>query len=211
MLHLSPPVLVLDLETTTDDREKAGIIEFGAICFHEPEASAMAFELKCRPYPGAPISPGAIEVNGCDWLEDESLASEAFAVFVFDQWLQRAYAGVPGKIMIAGMNPGFDWHILKNAWARAREFGDWRVRPFPFTHRTLDLHSLAVASAVSRGIHVPAGGFTSKQICTLFGYPPEAAPHRALTGALWEWRLLQGLLVAPVNHVPVFPAVPELN
>lgn len=189
-----PPILVVDIETTSPDRLRAGIVEIGAIWLHSGYGAryGLHFEIKCRPYPGAPVEDGALQVNGCDWLEDPTVASEREAIERFHDWIAGSL-GVdelqPDSVIMAGMNIGvFDWLILGAASERAED-------TFPFSYRTVDLHGLAMIEAYRLGPEsIGSKGLTSGQIQELLSLPKEPKPHRALCGALLEHRAISEIL-----------------
>jgi|GEM_PF-2610553 len=188
-----PPILVFDIETTSDDREKAGIVEIAALWLDPSLAGngSIGFEIKCRPRPKSYWQPRAFEINGCDWQLDESYPTEAEAVESLLTWL----AGRPA--LLAGMNPSFDQHIFKNACLAAAS-DRHEASKDPFSFRTVDVHSLAVADLVKRGIAIPAEGIKSRLICEAYEIAEEPKPHRAMNGAAWECKLLRRLLGLPV-------------
>jgi len=171
-------------------------VEIGALWLDESMAAGgpLSFEMKCRPRAHCEIQPEALKVNGCTWLKDKSLPSETEALAAFASWLEGCT-----DIMIAGCQPGYDWHILKNGWRDAmQDLASPRVisTPFPFSFRTIDLHTAAVVDAfqAESGDQIPAGGLKSRQICAAFDLPEEPKPHRALAGAAWECRILRQLM-----------------
>lgn len=196
MSAAQPPILVVDIETTSADRERAGIVEIGAIWLHPAYGPrhGLWFEIKCRPFEGAPIDPEAIAVNGFDWLADPTVASEREAVEKFGDWIAGSL-NMPelrrASLIMAGQNIGaFDWPILRAAFARAEEV-------FPFSFRTYDLHALALQEALKGGMDdVACDGLKSRLITEMLGLPEEPKPHRALCGALLEHRALWELLDA---------------
>jgi hypothetical protein len=50
-------------------------------------------------------------------------------------------------------------------------------------HRTLDLHTLALACSLAGRLAMPARGWTADGIFEACGLGPEPKPHTALTGA----------------------------
>lgn len=189
-----PPILVVDVETTTSDRLNAGLVEIGAIWLHPAygRARGVSFEMKCRPRVGAAIEQGALQVNGCDWLEDETKPHESRACAAFADWIADSLHLEelrPDSVIMAGMNVGvFDWLILQRAFAAAGLV-------FPFSFRTYDLHALALQEAISRGVDdISSAGLKSADIQRFLKLPIEPRPHRALCGALIEhdafWHLL---------------------
>jgi DNA polymerase III epsilon subunit-like protein len=194
MIPAKPPILVVDIETTSASRRTAGIVEIGAIWLHSEFGvhHGQHFEVKCRPYRGAPICAEAIAVNGCDWLEDPTVASETEAMDLFFDWIASSLK-VPelrnDDVIMAGMNVGvFDWLILEAAADRSEN-------TFPFSFRTVDLHALAMQEAYRVSLEgITGAGLKSKEILELLGLPAEPKPHRALCGALLEHRAISELL-----------------
>lgn len=189
-----PPILVVDIETTSANRFHAGIVEIGAIWLHPAygRSRGMCFEMKCRPRPDAEIDPDAIAVNGCDWLLDPTVASESEAIERFADWIADSLhmeALKENALIMAGMNVGvFDWLILKIAFHLANIV-------FPFSFRTIDLHSIAMREAMAAGIDDIGGdGMSAGAIFEMLALPAEPKPHRALCGALLEHRALWDLL-----------------
>lgn len=187
----APLALLFDLETTSPNRHKAGIVELAATWYPaHADPLEEVFIGRCRPYEGAPIDPGAIAVNGCDWLNDPAVPTEAEAVLALARWI-AATSGGAREIMMMGWNVGiFDWLVLERAWK------DAGAGPWPFSFRTIDLHSIAVAELTRRGIHVPSEGIKSKLCCEAFGIEPEPKPHRAIGGIAFEAALANTLLMS---------------
>jgi hypothetical protein len=194
-----PPVLVVDIETTSAHRYNAGIVEIGALWL-EPVNSALeslSFETKLRPHLGCePHQARALEINGCDWINDPTVAPEAEAIEAFAEWIKHTtpVSQWPeqkhgGWIVMAGMNVGqFDFTNLESAFHRAGLV-------FPFAHRVVDVQTLAFANAAIHGQSLlKAGGMTSSDVQTMLGLPIEPEPHRALCGALLEGHALYELL-----------------
>lgn len=198
MSAAQPPILVVDLETTSANRLNAGIVEIGAIWLHPAYGArhGLWFEMKCRPRDGVQIDAEALAVNGCDWLNDPTVASEREALERFNDWIASSLHSAHGEIakdsvIMAGQNVGqFDWMILQLACAAAGEL-------FAFPFRVMDLHSIAFYDALRNGIDdLAPRGMTSGEIMEFCGLPREPKPHRALCGALLEHRALWELLAA---------------
>ena len=204
-----PPILVVDMETTSDHRTNAGIVEIGALWLEPTHRgnAPLAFEMKCRPHPdAADVQFRAMEVNGCDWLDDPTVASEAEAIRAFADWLRLSGQT---NIVMAGQNVGqFDFTNLEAAFGR-------EGLAFPFSIRVVDVQTLAFANApVHYDEPTPAGGMKSSTIQAMLGLPEEPKPHRALCGALLEAHALNELLYmrgpAPIEYGEIelrfFPA-----
>jgi DNA polymerase III epsilon subunit-like protein len=173
-----PPILVVDVETTGLDTKRCGLVEIGAVWLTGQRENE-EFDRKCRPWEGAVIEPGALEVNGCDWVLDPTVAPESVAIDAFLDWVGE------GPVLMAGMNPRFDLEFLRAAfnrsWAEARMKS---VKPeFPFPHRTIDLHTLAVTYAIANEASFTGKGLNTDHIMELLGLPVEPRPHRAIQGA----------------------------
>jgi hypothetical protein len=172
-LHWPAWFAVIDVETTALDAERGSLVSIGAV---HPLTNE-TFYCQCRVRAGALIEAEAMAVNMADWIEREDLPTEAEAVAKLARWLEKR-----GVRLIGGKNPGFDVRWLFAAWKRAGLPGR-----LPFSHRTLDLHSLALAWAlIHRPGAVVADGFKTNDVYRLLGMPDEPHPHHALTGARME-------------------------
>ncbi|WP_009963030.1 3'-5' exonuclease [Verrucomicrobium spinosum] len=181
-----PRLLVTDLETTGLDGRACGIVEIGAVWM----LGAGEFVMKCRPHADAVIEARAMEVNGCDWHLDPTVAAEVEALEQFVEWVGA------GPVILCGQNPRHDlWFLQEGAKRHGLEL--------PFVHRTLDLHTLAVAYALACGRRVPAKGYYTDEIYELLGMEPEPKPHRALVGAQKEAEAFRMLLGLPEALEPV--------
>jgi DNA polymerase III epsilon subunit-like protein len=181
-----PPILVVDVETSGLDPHLNGLVEIGALWITGPRVGE-EFDLACRPRPGAVIDGKAIEVNGCNWLGNTGVLTEGQAITEFCSWVGE------GKVLLAGMNPYCDLSFLR---AAHRQLPYPRCT-FPFSHRTLDMHTLAIAYAAARGEQIPATGYHTDAILELLGLPPEPRPHRAICGARCEAEAFRILLGYP--------------
>ncbi len=186
-----PQILVVDVETTGTQAHLHGIVEIGAVWLSGP-CEGSEFMVRCLPRAGARINPEAIAINGCDWLESRDVFSEADAIDCFLDWVK-----VETPVVLAGMNPYFDLQFLRAAFDYSWEQQPHLKPKFPFPHRTLDLHSLAVSYALARGVQIPEKGFYTDAILELLGLPPEPKPHRAIQGARAEAEALRILLGLP--------------
>jgi DNA polymerase III epsilon subunit-like protein len=190
-----PPILVVDVETTGLDLKAAGLVEIGAVWLTGPRENE-EFEIKCRPWQGAIIEQRALEVNGCDWLNDPTVAPECAAMHSFLEWVGF------GPVLLAGHNPRYDWEMLKAS--RDRLYSPalgvivaGEPPEFPFPHRTIDVHSLAVCYAIAAGEEVTGKGIYMDRILSMLGLPEEPKPHRAIRGARAEAEALRVLFGMP--------------
>ncbi len=194
-----PPILVLDLEATSEDRETAGIVDLAALWLDESMAGihSLSFDERCRPRPHCEIQDEALKVNGCNWLRDKTVMTETEAICRLAAWLDGR------KAILAGCNPGYDWHVLKKGWQAAMDDheSEWDlITPWPFGFRTIDVHSAAVIDAIQAGAadQISAEGLKSRLICNAFEVPEESKPHRAMAGASWECAVLRKVMGLPV-------------
>lgn len=182
--------LIVDIETTSADRHTAGIVEIGAAWYADHDDPLHnAFSIECRPYDGAPVDPVSLAINGCNWLHSPGHPPEHLAIGAFADWIAHTSDGAR-EIMMIGWNVAiFDWLVLQRAWAQHLS-----AELFPFSFRTMDLHAIAAADLIKRGIHVPAEGIKSRLCCEAFGLEAEAEPHRAMGGVAFEYALAKLLL-----------------
>lgn len=196
---MSAPIIVIDIEATSDHRVNAGIVEIGAINL----ITGAIFEVKLKPHGNrAPDQSKALEINGCDWLEDSTVPSELEAMRSFAAWLdaQKGPAVArPGwdRLLMAGHNCGqYDYPNLEAAFRRCS-------LAWPFAIGVLDMHSLACQQAWLRSRSIP---MKSREIYQMLGLPEEPAPHRALCGATLEACALMRLLPGFPDCLPNFIA-----
>lgn len=176
MLTRPLPLVVIDLETTGLHPARSGILQIGAVDLRGPEPRE--FTMDVRAYEGCRIEADALAVNGVALAEcrAESRIAEDVALLALLEWLG------PDDFLLGGMNPRFDRDFLVSASRRASALHDCSIR-FPASHRTIDLHTLAIAHALRIGALVPAKGFHTDAIFDLLGMEPEPKPHVALVGA----------------------------
>jgi hypothetical protein len=184
--------LIVDIETTSQDRHNAGIVEIAAAWTHHADPFSEAFQIRCRPREDCVIDPDAIAYNGCDWLRAPWAPTESEAITSFARWI---YETAPPEvtsldfskgqgILMTGWNLAvFDWLILERSWSA------FCPAVWPFSFRTLDLHAMAFADMTKRGLHVPVTGLTSSLVCEVYNIPPEPKPHRAMGGVTFETHL----------------------
>lgn len=189
----TPHILVVDLETTSLNEHRGSILQIGAEwLLGAPEANELQeFSADCHARVDAEIEDKALEVNGCslDRVFDTRLPLEGGAIQALVRFVEEC-VGIGSPVILAGLNPSFDLRWLRAAYRRAG------FSTFPFQHRTLDLHSLALDFAIKNGRDIPERGFYTDEIYNLIGLPPEPRPHVAIQGARAEaaaLRLLLGL------------------
>jgi len=182
-------IVVIDVETSGLCPNQCSLLEIGAAPLMAPDD---IFAMRCRLWPGALWTDGAADVHGWTHAEADSptLPTEALAVEAFTAWIDDLYA-CGRRLMLAGMNPRFDLDFLRAAAGRAWK-QDWiRKR---FSHRTLDMHSLAVAELIRRNAVADVDWLHTDGIYELLGMSPEPRPHRAAEGVRREAAAIRKLL-----------------
>src|SRR3989338_1429713 len=174
-------MIVVDVETTGLESVKHSIVSIGALDFLEP---INQFYKECRIWEGAEIDDYALVINGFSRADvvdaNKSSLDETIRSFLF--WVGNIPSG--HDITLAGENPKFDSNFLESSAKRYN-------LAWPFSHRTVDLHTISYAYRASRGIEIPlnkARCSNLKQDETLkyVGLLDEPMPHNALTGAKGE-------------------------
>lgn len=195
---MSTDILVVDVETTGTDPRVHGLLEIGASPLW-PRPIDCDFQKGCVPFPGATWDAGAERVNGISQKDWELKNGDERSLL--DTFLLHVQMRYGDRVMLAGMNPSFDLGFLR-ALAERVDGNAERIDRY-FGHRTLDMHSLAIAHALRHGLMVPPSGYTSSQIYGLVGMDPETSPHRALVGARYEVRAMRRLLDLAKTDVEV--------
>lgn len=186
-------MLVVDIETTSTNPYKGGIIEIGAIDFDD---SSRTFHSYIQVPQSADISPGALEVNGAlmEEIFDPNRPYEGDVIREFLFWLRAS----KGDLTIAGINPTFDRDFLDKAFQRHEYFS-------PLTYRVVDLHSMVYEAYRRHGWTIPrndqgASTLSSDWIMAYCGLPPEPKPHRAMTGAWYETEALHRIFYGEYRY-----------
>ena len=178
-------MIILDTETTGTDWRAHSLLSIGAVDFDDPENE---FYGECRIFEGAHVDPDALMINGFteDHIKDPSAQTDKELLLKFMEWTK----GV-GDITFAGENPSFDRDFLRAVAERHKI--DW-----PFAYRTIDLHSVAYAHMLKKGIEPPSKnrhtGLSTDSILSYVGIPERTGPHDALGDALLEAEALSRLL-----------------
>lgn len=189
-------MIVLDIETTGIHPWKNAIASIGAVDFN---SSKNQFYQEVCISNDADIQEGALRVNGFtrEELIDTKKPMLQKVIEEFIEWVRMCE-----EKTIAGLNPAFDRDFLRAAFHTCEI-------PFPFSHRTIDVHSLCYTHALKRGIPpLMKRGITALStdlILNYVGLPPEPKPHHALMGAKMEAetfsRLIHGSpLFSEFNH-----------
>jgi len=171
-------MLVIDVEASGTDYHKHSIVSLGALDLANPKNR---FYEECRIWDGAHIMDEALAVNGFTREEvmDPKKQSEADLVHAFLQWAEPL-----AERTFAAQNVSFDRDFLKAAAERAGH------TTWPFSYRTIDIHSIAYMHMLDRGLQPPTDKVKRHSALDLdlvlqyCGIPSEPVPHNALTGAL---------------------------
>lgn len=159
-------MIVIDIETTGINPRSHCMLSLGAVDYK----TGNEFYDECCIYPDTVVDPFAMKINGMDIRNHlPGMKMEAHALYYkFTQWASTC----EDNNILAGHNIGhFDILFLEH-YAQAFT---WL---FPFSYRTVDLHSLAFL--------VFGKSMKHSDICRELGLPPEHKPHHALTGARSE-------------------------
>lgn len=194
-------VVVVDLETSGLVPGAHGILEIGAVPLDPGHPGTFHREVRLEWH--MEWDAGAAIVHGFTREEASSHRRTTDAVAVEDllDWLDdEVLRGIEGRAVLAGMNPRFDRdhlaHVADRADLGARFAG-------LVSHRTLDLHTLAVCHFWRNLAYEPQmfprglDSLRTDAIYGLLGLPPETRPHRALEGARREAEAFRLLLLSP--------------
>lgn len=192
-------MLVIDVEASGTDYNKHSIVSVGALDFANPNNR---FYEECRIWDGAHIMDEALTVCGFtrEQITDLKKQSEAGLIHAFLQWTEKIE-----ERTLAAQNVSFDRDFLKAAAERAGHT-NW-----PFSYRTIDIHSLAYMHMIEHGLQPPVdsvkrhSALDLDQVLVYCGIPSEPMPHNALTGALSHAEVISRLLYGR-KFVPEFTA-----
>lgn len=172
-------MLVVDIETTWLDTEKCSILSIWALCLEQINNT---FYWECKIWDWADIYEEWLAIN---WftkenIKDSKKQNEWELIFKFLKWLDQ----FDNKI-IAWQHPmALDIPILKSACKRANI-------DYKFSHKTIDLHSLAYWYFLNKWIQIPlkedwTSDISLDYIAKYFDLWEEPKPHNALNGAKYE-------------------------
>lgn len=182
-------ILVVDVETTGLMPFQNQVIEIGAVFLDGREE----FETRVRFDGEHRWSEEAEAVHGYtrESCEDPRHPAIHEALELFLDWLEFHHGN--RRVILAGMNPRFDLDMLRADACAVDRLA--RRMSFRFSHRTLDMHSLALRYAAKMGLSADAlVRLHTDRIYELLGMAPEPKPHRALVGAKMEADALSLLL-----------------
>ncbi len=170
-------MIVTDIETSGLDARLNGMLSLGAVDYK----TGAKFYGECRITDDREANPFALQINGFTEKQarDTSKQSDKDLLLKFVMFAKTCDSNV-----LAGHNVGhFDIIFLEEIFSRINsEF----LPKFPFSYRTVDLHSLAYARF--------GESLTHEQICVRLGLTPEEKPHNALQGAVSECAAIKRLL-----------------
>lgn len=169
-------ISIIDLETTGLDPKVHEIIEIGCIVFDsETFEVESTLDVKVKPLFPEIGDPKAYEVNGYnknDWKGAISLKKAL-----------KQLAKITKDTTFCAHNMIFDWSFLQEAC----EEHDIEL---PFSHRKLDLYTMAWTSLCYSGLQK----FNLKSICEYLNIQPEPDIHRAINGAWCEYEVFKRLI-----------------
>jgi len=170
-------MIVVDVETTGTNPQQHSLVSIGAVDLDHPNER---FYMECRIWDGAKVEQEALDVNGFtkEGVGDTSKPTEGEATKAFFDWLSSRESK-----LIAAHNPLFDLGFLEAAAYRAHlDFG--------LARRSIDLHSVAFAHMLARGLTPPTkngkSDLNADKVMEYVGISTEPRPHKALNGAIWE-------------------------
>jgi DNA polymerase III epsilon subunit-like protein len=185
-------MIILDIETSGLSPTDNGLFSIGAVDFLN---TSVQFYGEARLSPKDRINPVALEINGFTEADavDSSKQSQKELLEQFTAWLEERPVRVLGGLHIAA----FDIPFLTEK-AEQYKVG------LKLHKRTVDLHSIAYAKMLEKGLVVPlTDGWSVMDtdfIHPFVGLPKEPKPHNALNGALWEAEALSRLIYGKVWH-----------
>ena len=130
-------MIVIDIEASGVDYEKNSILSLGALDFDNPDNRLY---LECQVWEGAHINEESMEI--CGYSEEEATdatkMTEGQLIAQFLAWAENIEDRT-----FAGQNVSFDRDYVKAACERAGH-------AYPFAHRTIDTHTLALHTSRKR-------------------------------------------------------------
>lgn len=181
-------MLVVDVEASGVEPHRHSIVSVGALDLSNPK---YRFYEECRVWDGAHVMDEALAVNGFSREEvtDPKKQTEAELVQAFLHWSDKL-----ADRTLAAQNVSFDRDFLRVAAERAGH------TVWPFSFRTIDVHTLAYMHMVTHGLQPPIDPVKKHSALDLdatlnyCGIPSEPYPHNALTGALSHAEVISRLL-----------------
>ena len=135
-------MIVVDVETSGLDPVKHGILSIGAVDYDNPDNF---FYAEPRLGVEKEIDPVALKINGFvgEDVKNNDKKPLNEVLHDFNVWL----TGVR-NVTLAGQNPAFDASFLKEAFNKCGFY-------WPFGHRYMDLHSVAMSTYLAKGFELP--------------------------------------------------------
>jgi DNA polymerase III epsilon subunit-like protein len=170
-------MLVVDIEATGLIPHKNSIVSIGGVDFDRPDRQ---FYEECRIWDGAEINSEGLEVSCFTEAEvtDPNKQSLASLMQSFFHWVEQS-----SDKTLAGQNVSLDRDYLNFSFAHAHI-------DFQFAHRIVDLHSVAYADHIKRGIPVPLRSdrtdLNLEGVLRYVGVNGEKVPHHGLIDAKLE-------------------------
>lgn len=166
-------MIIIDIETTGVDPTRHQMVSLGAVDYKTGET----FYGECRIGKYDEWTSEALQINGFSrddiYDPDKQTAPELYDKFI--KWANGR------STTLAGHNvAGFDLQFLLKNHKKLKKIGN-----FPFSYRTIDLHSVAYAK-LGKKYQLP-------HICNALGVAVEPNPHNALEGALAEYKCFKKL------------------
>lgn len=166
------PIIITDLETTGISPTRHEIIEFGAVKVDHQLNELGRFMTRVRPEHIETAEPEALEINGYDpafwkWAPNLQAALVAYAEF--------SKNGI-----LCAWNITFEYTFLQEAFRRLT------------IGNAMDYHRIDIPS-IAWTLMSPFEKFNMDAVAQRFGMSPEPHPHRAITGAEYELKILRQL------------------
>lgn len=163
-----PTLLAIDFETTGLDPMRASALSYGAVLIANDGVLRESAGI-IRPEMTAPLRKGysaAMAVNGLSFRACRTYGLKPRQVVERFEQLRRLGFEKTGEYpLIAAQNTHFDYHVLRRLYERAGA-------PFPWSHHTVDLPSVA---------RVKLGVSSTRKIAEKLGIPD--GKHEALADA----------------------------
>lgn len=198
-------MIIIDVETTGLEPTQHGVASIGAVAwpgesqyYVEPQVDLLAVK----------VDDDALRINGftVEQLVDPKRPVMKDALAEFLTWTKSA----TDDLILAGWNGNFDVRFLREEFRRNGL--DW-----PFTFRSIDLHSIAYFLMQTIDKFTPKHDGVStvglNYVLRWADLPPEPDPHNALTGAqcnLAFWKHAMGILENGVD-MPEIPKCPKCD
>lgn len=191
-------MLVVDIEATGISAQRNSIVSVGGVDFENPDRQ---FYEECRIWDGAEINPEGLEVSGFSEAEvtDPNKQSLEEMMQSFFHWVEQS-----SDKTLAGQNVALDRDYLNVSFAKAHI-------DFQFPYRTVDLHAVAYADHIKKGIPVPLRNdrtdLNLEGILRYTGIHDIEVPHHGLIDAKLEAECFARILYGK-NLLPEYAKYP---